>query len=441
MKKYFGGDFYMAVGEHQTNSNPSRKKMNETKFEITYNGKKDTSEILNQKCNTTFTKLASTESAGKNKLIFGDNINALRWLLHDKDLKGKIDLIYIDPPFAKGAHFSSRNQELAYKDILEGAEYLDFLRSRLILMRELLSEQGSIYVHLDETMVFEIKLIMDEIFGKKNFKNLIVRKKSNPKNSVSKRYGNISDYILFYTKTQKYIFNQPYEEWDDAHLLKEYNYIEEGSGRRFKKVPIHAPGIRNGETGKEWRGKLPPAGKHWQYTPDKLDELDRNGEIFWSSNGNPRRKVYLDNNKGKKVQDIWLDFKDAHNQNIKITGYPTEKNPNLLERIISVSSNENSIVLDAFNGSGTTLSVANRMNRKWIAIDNSKLSIETTLNRIFGGVRPMGDFVNKRSSKQQLELLDILLVDKTEFSLLVDNNMADSTIEKWSSFFNQSNLL
>ena len=294
---------------------------------------------------------------------------------------------------------------------------------------------------LDETMAFEIKLIMDEIFGKKNFKNLIVRKKSNPKNSVSKRYGNISDYILFYTKTQKYIFNQPYEEWDDAHLLKEYNYIEEGTGRRFKKVPIHAPGIRNGETGKEWRGKLPPAGKHWQYTPDKLDELDKNGEIFWSSNGNPRRKVYLDNNKGKKVQDIWLDFKDAHNQNIKITGYPTEKNPDLLERIIYVSSNENSIVLDAFNGSGTTLSVANRMNRKWIAIDNSKLSIETTLNRIFGGVRPMGDFVNKRSSKQQLELLDNLLVDKTEFSLLVDNNMADDTIEKWSALFNQSNLL
>lgn len=187
---------------------------------------------------------------------------------------------------------------------------------------------------------------------------------------------------------------------------------------------------------------LPPAGKHWQYTPDKLDELDKKGEIFWSANGNPRRKIYLDENKGKKVQDIWLDFKDAHNQNIKVTGYPTEKNPDLLERIISVSSNENSIVLDAFNGSGTTLSVANKMNRNWIAIDNSKVSIETTLKRIFSGVKPMGDFVKKKSSKQQLELFDNLVIENVEFTLIGDDtNIDNETKAKWSSYFNQSNLL
>lgn len=428
----------VAVGEPRKNRNQSEK----TTFEIKYNGKIDASEILKKECESTYTTISSTERESKNKLIFGDNVDVLRWLLHEKGLKGKVDLIYIDPPFSKGANFSSRNQELAYEDILDGSEFIEFLRSRLILMRELLSEQGSIYVHLDESMAFEIKLIMDEIFGKKNFKNWIVRKKSNPKNSVSKRYGNICDYILFYTKTKKYIFNQPYEKWDDNQLLREYSYTEELTGRRYKKVPIHAPGIRNGETGKEWRGLFPPAGKHWQYTPDKLDELDKKGEIFWSTNGNPRRKIYLDENKGKKVQDIWLDFKDAHNQNIKITGYPTEKNPDLLERIISVSSNENSIVLDAFNGSGTTLSVANKLNRNWIAIDNSKVSIETTLKRIFGGVKPMGDFVKKKSSKQQLELFDNLVIENIDFTLLGDvTNIDDETKSKWSSYFNQSNLL
>lgn len=439
-KACIGGTVNLAVGEPRNKRYLSQNKSNKTAFEITYNGKIDTSVILKKKCETTFTTLATTKHPSQNQLFFGDNMDVLRWLIQNQGMKGKIDLIYIDPPFAKGAHFSSRNQELAYTDVLEGAEFIEFLRSRLILMKELLSEQGSIYVHLDESMAFEIKLIMDEIFGKKNFKNWIVRKKSNPKNSVSKKYGNIADYILFYTKTKKYIFNQPYEKWDDKDLLKEYSYVEEKTGRRYKKVPIHAPGIRNGETGKEWRGKLPPVGKHWQYTPQKLDELDKNGEIFWSSTGNPRRKIYLDENKGKKIQDIWLNFKDAHNQNIKITGYPTEKNTELLERIISVSSNENSIVLDAFNGSGTTLSVANTMKRNWIAIDNSKISIDTTLNRIFCGVKPMGDFVKKKSSKRQLELFNTSLVEKTNFTLLVDDNKLEDDIkEKWDSYFNQSN--
>lgn len=107
-----------------------------------------------------------------------------------------------------------------------------------------------------------------------------------------------------------------------------------------KKVPLHAPGVCNGETGKPWRGMLPPPGKHWQFPPQTLDEMDAQGEIYWSPSGNPHRKIYLDESEGVPVQDIWLDFKDAHNQNIKITGYPTEKNPNLLAWIIRASSNE-----------------------------------------------------------------------------------------------------
>ena len=273
------------------------------------------------------------------------------------------------------------------------------------MLRELLAEDGSIYLHLDEKMIFHIKVIMDEIFGLNNYKNCIVRKKCNPKNYTRKKFGNISDYILFYTKSDQYVWNRPIEPWTEDRALKEYQYIEEKTGRRYKKVPIHAPGVRNGETGKPWRGMLPPPGKHWQYTPQKLDMLDAEGKIYWSPNGNPRRKVYLDENSGVSVQDIWLDYRDAHNQNIKITGYPTEKNPELLKRIIEASSNPDDIVLDCFCGSGTTLDIAHRLERRWIGIDNSVEAIRTVLDRFAKGTEMMGDFVSQRKNKNQLPSL------------------------------------
>src|SRR5207249_2990280 len=152
----------------------------------------------------------------------------------------------------------------------------------------------------------------------------------------------------------------------------------------------------NGETGKPWRGMLPPPGKHWQYKPSTLDELDERGEIYWSPTGNPRRKVYLDQSEGLAVQDLWLGCRDAHNQNIRVTGYPTEKTPELLNRIIGASSNHGDIVLDGFSGSGTTLTVANSLGRRWIGIDNGHEAIATTLRRFAHGVSLMGDFVAKR---------------------------------------------
>ena len=188
--------------------------------------------------------------------------------------------------------------------------------------------------------------------------------------------------MLFYTKSDNYIWNRPFEEWDEDKILKEYPCIEKETGRRFKKVPIHAPGVRNGETGKMWRGMMPPKGKHWQYTPEKLDELDAKGEIYWSPTGNPRRKVYFDLSEGVPVQDIWLDYLDAYNQNIKVTGYPTEKNLSLLHRIIETSSNKGDLVLDCFCGSGTTLLASDMLSREWIGIDNSPLAIDTVIQRL-----------------------------------------------------------
>jgi adenine-specific DNA-methyltransferase len=344
-----------------------------------------------------------------NRLYFGDNLSILASLLNDPKMRGKVRLIYIDPPFATSGVFQTRGQADAYSDLLAGSHFIEFLRKRLILLRELLAEDGSIYVHLDDNMSFHIKIIMDEVFGQKNFRNWITRKKCNPKNYTRKTYGNISDFILFYSKSDNYVWHRPVDGWTTERALKEYQYVEDGTGRRYKKVPVHAPGVRNGETGKPWKGMEPPPGKHWQYTPDKLDAMDARGEIYWSPNGNPRRKIYLEDSAGIPVQDIWLDFRDAHNQNIKITGYPTEKNKDLLARIIAASSNPGDIVLDCFCGSGSTLSTASELGRNWIGIDSSSEAIATVLNRFAYGTQPMGDFVTRKEEPpKMLSLFDSL---------------------------------
>jgi len=363
------------------------------KYELNYEGKTAESEIIKAEQKNHYELIIGENH--DNNLFFGDNLDVMSHLLQQIKLKGKVKLVYIDPPYGTNSIFQSRHQKDSYKDDLVGSHFIEFIRRRLILIRELLTEDGSIYMHLDGNMTFQIKVIMDEIFGAKNFRGFITRKKCSNKNSTRKTYGNISDYIIFYSKSDNYTWHRATDAWTDEKILKEYPCIDEKSGRRYKKVPIHAPGIRNGETGKEWKGMLPPQGKHWQYTPARLDEFDAKGEIYWSPTGNPRRKSFLDEDKGIPVQDIWLDVQDSLNQSIKITGYPTEKNPYLLERIIKASSNEGDIVLDCFSGSGTTLDLTEQFGRKWIGIDNSSEAIRNIFKRFYNGLEEMGDYVNK----------------------------------------------
>lgn len=365
---------------------------------LEYEGKQTPSEVIANcpRANLMVARTPKHSLTSANRLYFGDNLEVLGTLLDDPTVRGKVTLVYIDPPYSTNSVFESREQKIAYHDLLVGSVFVEFLRQRLILLRELLSRRGSIYVHLDENMAFPMKLVMDEIFGAENFRNFITRKKCNTKNYTRRTYGNISDYILFYSKTENYVWNRPVIAWSEETAKKEYTYVESSTGRRFKKVPLHAPGIRNGETGKPWRGMMPPPGKHWQFPPSVLEEMDRRGEIFWSSNGNPRRKIYLDASDGIPVQDIWMDFKDAHNQNIEITGYPTEKNIEMLEQIISASSEPGDWVLDAFAGSGTTLVAAENLGRRWIGIDNGQEAINAIINRLRFGSRPMGDYVTKK---------------------------------------------
>jgi len=347
----------------------------------------------------------NTGLAPRNRLFYGDNLKVLRLLNEDKSIRGKVKLIYIDPPYSTNSIYQTRDSSNGYIDLLKGKRYLSFIKQRLTLLHSILSDNGSIYIHLDDNMAFNVKVLMDEIFGVNNFRNFIVRQKCRSKNFTKNSYGNIADYILFYTKTSKSTWHKIYEEWTKEKLLKEYSFIDEKTGRRYKRVPIHAPGTRNGETGKPWRGMTPPHGKHWQYIPSKLEQLNLAGDIYWSKNGNPRRKVYLDESKGLSVQDIWFNFIDSTNQNTKITGYPTEKNIELLKRIIKASSDEGDYVLDCFAGSGTTLVAASELNRKWIGVDNESKAIETILSRFANGTARMGDYVKNKIPKQELPSL------------------------------------
>ena len=378
-------------------------------FRLEYPGKKSECSILSTPAQKF--EMDSEYVGGENRLYHSDNLPVLATLAKNSNVAGRIKLVYIDPPFGSASSFKSRNQKHAYDDFLVGPDYVESLRERLIFIHHLLAEEGSLYIHLDERMVFHLRITLDEIFGEKNFRNCIIRKKCNPKNYTRKNYGKVSDYILFYTKSENYTWNRPVKPWDTDKALKEYP-SKDNKGRRYKKVPIHAPGIRNGETGNDWRGKLPPPGKHWQYPPRILDEMDARGEIYWSRTGNPRRKVYLENSPGVPVQNIWMEMQDSSNQNVHTTGYPSEKNPALLAQIIEASSNIGDLVMDCYSGSGTTLEVASILGRKWIGVDSSVEAIDTTLQRLNFGAQRMGDFVNSNNCPSNYRLDPI-----TDFTL------------------------
>jgi len=323
----------------------------------------------------------------KNVLIQSDNLIGLQYLLSEKKLKGKIDLVYIDPPFATGGNFTitngrattisnSKDGDIAYTDCIKSTDFINYLRERIVLIHELLSEQGSMYLHIDYKIGHYVKVMMDEIFGIENFRNDITRIKCNPKNFNRIGYGNIKDLILFYTKSNNPIWNEPRDKYTEKDLEKLFPK-KDSVGRRYTTVPIHAPGeTKNGESNLPFKGILPPKGRHWRTDVKTLEKWDSEGLIEWSQNGNPRKIIYADEREGKRVQDIW-EFKDP-----QYPIYPTEKNSDLLDLIIKTSSKEDSIVLDCFCGSGTTLKAAHLNNRQWIGIDKSDLAIKAAKNKL-----------------------------------------------------------
>ncbi|HNC63167.1 MAG TPA: site-specific DNA-methyltransferase [Chitinophagales bacterium] len=376
-------------------------------MQLDYPNKKTEQQIFDSIPNISLEQINNSDSS--NLLIQANNLVALKQLITQHNLAGKIDLIYIDPPFATNNTFTitdgrastisnSKNGNVAYSDTLKGFDFIEFIRERLVLLKMLLSDKGSIYLHIDYKIGHYVKIIMDEIFGIENFRNDITRVKCNPKNFARKGYGNIKDMILFYSKSDNLIWNEPKTPYTDEDKIKLFQKTEK-DGRRYTTIPLHAPGeTQNGKTSQAFKGILPPKGRHWRSDVAILEQWDNDGLIEWSNNGNPRKKIYFDEQEGKRMQDIW-EFKDP-----QYPVYPTEKNADLLDIIVKTSSNEDSIILDCFAGSGTTLKSAQTNGRKWIGIDQSEEAIKVIIAKL--------DRVEQD-----------LFIDKSEYKHMTENQL------------------
>jgi len=347
-----------------------------------------------------------------NKLIWGDNkliLSSLKNgpLREEIEAQGGLKLIYIDPPFDVGADFSmdieiggdtftkkpNILEEIAYRDTWgKGADsFIAMIHERLVMMRDLLAEDGSIYVHCDWRVSGCMRLVMDEVFDTNNFRNEIVWRKLTAAKAQSNFYSNIKDSIFYYAKNRETgIFISQFLPMDEETDQKTYAYIEEGTGRRYGSFDFSQKGAgpprRFGEQVLE-----PPPGKHWIWSQEKIDEGLRKGLIFFTKNGTPRVKRYLDEKEGNRVGDLWYDdlVKPLTANDSERIDYPTQKPEALLERIIQASSNEGDLVADFFCGSGTTAAMAEKMGRKWIVADLGKFAIHTTRKRLIGVQRQL----------------------------------------------------
>jgi adenine specific DNA methylase Mod len=363
----------------------------------------------------------------RNRLIWGDKKYVLPSLI--PEFSGKVNLIYIDPPFDTGADFSftaaipdhpdsdgdetttftkepSILEQKAYRDTWgRGLDsYLEWFYETVVLLRDLLAEGGSIYVHLDWHIGHYAKAILDEVFGQQDFLNEIVWRRTGAHNDPG-RYGNIHDVIFFYTKGGDYTWNPQFTPYSEDALESSFSYAENADGeiirlkkgekppntvRQFQTVTLRSPHPRP-NLYYFYKGYKPhPNG--WSINKERMEQYDRENRLFYPSSkeGALRLKMYLDESPGVPVQDLWTDVKKLEASSLERVNYDTQKPETLLERIIKASSNENELVLDIFVGSGTTAAVAEKLNRRWIACDLSRFAIHTTRKRLLAipGVKP-----------------------------------------------------
>jgi DNA modification methylase len=344
----------------------------------------------------------------RNLLVWGDNLLALRELLADQlgpnrfGTRGRIKLIYIDPPFATRQDFM-KDKEKAYRDKVLGAQFIEFLRRRLILLRELLADDGSIYVHLDYKKSHYLKAVLDEVFGEENFQNEITWKRTNAHNMPTKAFVRANDTIFLYSRTERFIFNKLYEPYGPEQL-KEYRRDKDGRLYTTRDLTFSGTSPSRQFT---WRGTTPPRNRCWGAPIEQLEEWLGMGLILLRRDGTPRQrglKVYLEDARGTPLTSNWDDVGRVGNTAGERTEYPTQKPEQLLERIIRASSNEGDIVLDCFAGSGTTPAVAEKLGRRWIAMDCGKLAIYTTQKRLFSLTTSIG--VTKKDVRTESQRVD-----------------------------------
>ncbi|MDP2983734.1 MAG: site-specific DNA-methyltransferase [Candidatus Latescibacter sp.] len=344
-----------------------------------------------------------------NRLVYGDNLLVMQALLAGDpatglpSMRGKIDLIYIDPPFDSKADYRTKVtlpgttieqkptviEQAAYSDTWKDGtvSYLQMMYPRLALMRELLSDKGSIYVHIDWHVGHYVKVMMDEIFGKGNFRDEITWRKLSAAKSQSNFFSNVKDSILFYSKANIVYFKGQYTQSTEDE--KNYPYIEENTGRRYGSFDF----TQKGQGQEKKFGELvipPPSGKHWIWGQDKIDEGLARGLIIFTKNGLPRVKRYLDEKKGNYLGDLWSEESIweydetsplSANSSERLS-YDTQKPEGLLRRIIDASCPEGNLVADFFSGSGTTGAVAEKLGRRWVMSDIGKPAIMITRKRL-----------------------------------------------------------
>ena len=345
-----------------------------------------------------------------NKLIWGDNkliLSSLKNgpLREEIEKQGGIKLIYIDPPFDVGADFSmdieigsdtftkrpNVLEELAYRDTWgKGADsFISMIYERLVLMRDLLAENGSMYVHCDWRVSSYLRHTIEEVFGIDSYRNEIIWQRTNAHNETG-QYGRVHDTIHFATKRPvNYVWHPDPVAFSDEQLSR---YKKDQQGRYYTTQDLTAPRIGSSSGKFEWRGTMPSSTRGWGYTLEQLETWWAEGRIATKKDGTPRMDgliVYLDSKAGQAPQSIWQDISRVTNTGAERLGYPTQKPEALIERVIKASSNEGDLIADFFCGSGTTAAVAEKLGRKWITSDLGKFAIHTTRKRMIGVQRQL----------------------------------------------------
>ena len=350
-------------------------------YELTYADKEREEDIL---ADTFAVPLQPVKTFGSNgdgwtnKLIFGDNLQVLKTLMNDPEVKGKIRLIYIDPPFGTGDIYDARGEAPAYSAKLQGAKFIEFLRKRLVFLREILADDGSIYVRTDYHFGHYLKAVMDEVFGKNDFRNEIILNRRKKSAQETNRFNVATDSILFYTKSENFVFHK-------GERKRICNFC--GSEKTPEWHIMISSGIRHPPE-RVIFGKvmLPPRGHHWTYSQERIDKLVEEKRLrvneeatYIDLNGNKIRGMpeYLQ----KEFTPLDSNWMDTYGYTSKWK-YPTENPEEILEKVILTSSNPGDLVLDAFAGSGTTGAVAEKLGRRWIMIDCGKLAIYTMQKRL-----------------------------------------------------------
>jgi len=362
-----------------------------------------------------------------NKLIWGDNklilsslkAGALRQQIEDA---GGLKLIYIDPPFDVGADFSmdieiggetfhkepNLLEQIAYRDTWgRGADsFISMIYERLILMRDLLHAEGSIYIHCDWRVNSFIRLALNEVFGAQCFQNEITWRRTRTHNDAT-TWAAIADTILFYSRGENHVWNPQFNEQAEDDVEIRYRF-KDADGRRYRLGPIDSPNPRPNMM-YVWKGFQPPK-KGWRFSQEKMAELDRSGRIWYpdSLDKRPATKLYLDESQGALVGTVWTEFSAVQASARERVDYPTQKPEALLERIIKASSDEGDLVADFFVGSGTTAAVAEKLGRKWICTDLGKFGIHTTRKRLIGVQREL------KAAEKEFRAFEVLNLGRYE---------------------------